>query len=53
MGSFGCADLPLGRQVIADVNAIIDEAGPVPPYRRFYEHWLDDASKRAFVPVEP
>ncbi|WP_286828771.1 MULTISPECIES: TIGR02285 family protein [Kordiimonas] len=41
----GCADKPLGRQIIADINRAASEAGAPETFRRYFEQWLDVAAR--------
>lgn len=43
-GFIGCSDMSFGHKVIERVNEIIKEAGPTPPYWRYYEDWLNAAA---------
>jgi uncharacterized protein (TIGR02285 family) len=45
VGYMGCSDQAIGRRAIEAINAIIEQAGPNPPWTEFYLKWLDGDSK--------
>lgn len=47
-GFIGCSDKPIGRELIAKINRIIDEAGTPPAYQLFYEEWLDPNARSIY-----
>ncbi len=44
----GCADKPLGRQIIAAVNRAAREAGAPEAFNHYFEQWLDTAARADF-----
>lgn len=45
IGYMACSDREIGRRAIEAIDAIIDQAGPNPPWAEFYLKWLDADSK--------
>lgn len=47
-GHIGCSDGPVGRALVAALDAIAQSSGPYPPYMRFMEEWLTPQERDAY-----
>jgi uncharacterized protein (TIGR02285 family) len=48
-GYIGCSKGPIGRRVIAELDRLIEAAGPNPPWLRFYLAWLDGSDRAEYL----
>jgi uncharacterized protein (TIGR02285 family) len=48
VGYIGCSDTEWGREVIAKIDLLLEDAVKQPDFRAFYEEFLDDASRARY-----